>query len=174
MLNCGRILPHPLHRALDLALDQPCQASLCFTSEMQGSWHEATDSVSLAQSEYAKYGNASRKIRKVQVHDLVLLKRNRDLTKKSPKLEFSWIGRFGITEKNSPMTYKLELPASMRIHPVICVGLAGLQHRRLQSAPPSLPDSAKEAICVSPHARLIMKPFLLRSWKSFINRIGTS
>jgi hypothetical protein len=119
MLNYGRIPPHPLHRALDLTLDHAPEASLTFTSQMQASWHEARDSLSFAQSEYAQYANAFRQIREFQAGDLVLLKRNRDFTKKSPKLKSPRIGPFRIAEKHSPVTYKLDLPASMRIHPVL-------------------------------------------------------
>ena len=57
---------------------------------MQASWHEARDSLSFAQCEYAKHANASRQILELQVNDIVLLKRNRDPTKQSLKSRRRW------------------------------------------------------------------------------------
>ena len=59
-----------------------------------------------------------------QVGDEVwLLRRYIQTTRLSSKLDFKRLGRFEITQKISIHAYKLDLPASMKCHPVFQVSL---------------------------------------------------
>ena len=59
-----------------------------------------------------------------QVGDEVwLLRRHIQTTRPSSKLDFKRLGRFKITQKISSHVYKLNLPASMKCHPVFHVSL---------------------------------------------------
>lgn len=52
-----------------------------------------------------------------------LLHRNITSSRPSAKLESRKLGPYKITERLSPLVYRLGLPASMRIHPVFRVSL---------------------------------------------------
>ena len=52
-----------------------------------------------------------------------LLRRNLKTTRTSSKLDFKRLGKFKIIRKVSSHAYELELPATMKIHPVFHVSL---------------------------------------------------
>ena len=61
---------------------------------------------------------------KFEVGDEVwLLRKNLKTTRPSSKLDFKCLGKFRITKKVSSYAYKLELPASMKVHLVFHVSL---------------------------------------------------
>jgi hypothetical protein len=59
-----------------------------------------------------------------QIGDEVwLLRRNIQTTRPSAKLDYKRLGRFKVTKRVSPHAYELELPSTMKIHPVFHVSL---------------------------------------------------
>ena len=81
--------------------------------------------MSWAQATYAEQADAHRiPAPKIEVGDEVwLLRRNIKTTRHSSKLDFKRLGRFRVIKKISSHAYKLELPASMEVHPVFHVSL---------------------------------------------------
>ena len=104
--------------------------------------------------------------------DLVYLSRKNIKTKRpSTKLDHTKLGPFKILKKQGPVTYKLELPPDMRIHPVFHVAL-------LEPAPPGTktiqPSVAPELQTDEYEVEQILdktfkkgKPFYLIHWKNF-------
>jgi len=78
-----------------------------------------------SQATYSKQANKSRiPLPKLEVGDEVwLLHRNVKTTCPSMKLDFKCLGKFRILQKVSSHTYKLDLPPSMKVHPVFHVSL---------------------------------------------------
>jgi len=52
-----------------------------------------------------------------------LLRRNVKTTRLSTKLDFKCLGKFRILQKVSSHAYNLDLPASMKVHPIFHVSL---------------------------------------------------
>jgi len=78
-----------------------------------------------AQAIYAEQANKSRLPHpKLEVGDEVwLLRRHVRTTRPSTKLDHKRLGKFRILQKISSHAYKLDLPPSMKIHPVFHVSL---------------------------------------------------
>ena len=68
-----------------------------------------------------------------------LLRRNIKTKRPSSKLDFKKLGPFKIEKKLGPVTYKLQLPKEMKIHPVFHVAL-------LEQAHPNTPLQSKQNI----------------------------
>ena len=86
-----------------------------------------------------------------QVADEVwLLRRHIQTTRSSSKLDFKRLGRFKITQKISSHAYKLDLPASMKCHPVFHVSLLEpaannpLAGQKQPAPPPTIVDDNVE------------------------------
>lgn len=95
-----------------------------FVKNMQASWEEAKSAIIKAKDEMAKYYNRRRKpTPEFKVGDKVWLDSSDIRTSRpSRKLSDKWLGPFPVTEKVSPMAYRLKLPVSMKgIHPVFPV-----------------------------------------------------
>ena len=61
---------------------------------------------------------------KLEIGDYVwLLRKNIKTTQPSTKLDFKCLGKFRIIKKVSSHAYKLDLPASMKVHPVFHISL---------------------------------------------------
>jgi len=73
-----------------------------------------------SQAVYSEQANKTRiPAPKLEVGDEVwLLRRHVKTTHPSTKLDFKCLGKFRILQKVSSHAYKLDLPASMKIHPV--------------------------------------------------------
>jgi len=112
---------NPLTMTLDLLAPHMPQASTSMMESLQNSWKDAQDYLSYAQAQYASDANRTRTFREFGRDDLVLLKR-RPGTKFS-KFDPLWSGPFRILEKTSAVTYRLQLPETIRRHPVVYVGL---------------------------------------------------
>ena len=78
-----------------------------------------------AQATYSEQANKSRiPAPKLEVGDEVwLLRRHVKTTRPSTKLDYKRLGKFRIIQKVSSHAYKLDLPASMKIHPVFHISL---------------------------------------------------
>ena len=78
-----------------------------------------------AQAVYSEQADKNRiPAPKFEVGDEVwLLRKNLKTTRPSSKLDFKCLGKFRITKKVSSHAYKLELLASMKVHPVFHVSL---------------------------------------------------
>jgi len=78
-----------------------------------------------SQAAYSKQANKARiPAPKLEVGDEVWLLRHHVKTSRpSTKLEFKCLGKFRILQKVSSHAYKLDLPASMKIHLVFHISL---------------------------------------------------
>jgi hypothetical protein len=67
------------------------------------------------------YDKATRKLPQWEVGSKVWVKHDEAISTSRPskKLKYKWLGPYEITERISDMAYKLKLPTSMKIHPVI-------------------------------------------------------
>jgi len=104
--------------------------------------------------------------------DLVYVSRRNIKTRRpSTKLDHTKLGPFKVLRKQGPVTYKLDLPSDMRIHPVFHVAL-------LEPAPPNTrtiePEVAPELQADEYEVEQIMdktfkkgKPYYLIHWKNF-------
>jgi len=83
------------------------------------------DNINLANRDYAKYYNAKRRTEKpIDVGDSVLLSLQNVKTRRpSKKLDIRWSGPYRVSAKVGNLAYRLELPASMKIHNVFHISL---------------------------------------------------
>jgi hypothetical protein len=99
-----------------------------FLTKMQNLSKIASDSLVLAKSRQEKYANTSRRSLEFKIGDQVLLSSAHiQLTSQSKrpskKLQSKYIGPYKIIDVISPVAYRLELPTSLKIHPVFHVSL---------------------------------------------------
>lgn len=103
----------------------------------------ASENIQKAQNRQAINADASRRDHDFQVGDQVLLNAEdiviaADRNRKSQKLLLRFIGPYTIAEQRSPVTFRLELPLSMRIHDVFHVD----RFRHYQPSPEALGQRA--------------------------------
>ena len=94
-------------------------------SHLQKIHEQLTESIQAAQSDYTRFYNKKvLKSPQYQEGDLVwLLQQHIKTTRPSDKLDFKQLGPYKIIKEINPMAYKIDLPASSRIHPVFHVSL---------------------------------------------------
>jgi hypothetical protein len=94
-----------------------------FLSEIREHLSQARSAILKAQEVQAKYANEKRRDASFKPGDLVLLsaRKLKVPLAENAKLKFQpcYYGPFKILKVVTPVTYKLELPASFKIHPVI-------------------------------------------------------
>lgn len=92
--------------------------------EMQKLHLEMRDNILKAQEAWQKPYNKKHRDGSFEVGDKVMLssKHLRSL-RPSKKLDHQHLGPFSVVEKINPVAYKLQLPSSMRIHPVFHISL---------------------------------------------------
>jgi hypothetical protein len=85
----------------------------------------------------AKYANEDRKEVEFEEGDFVLLStENLAIRRPSAKLNYRYVGPFRVVMKNSPVSYRLDLPDSMaRLHPVFHVSLLELYRNPSSGVP---------------------------------------
>ena len=95
-----------------------------------------------AHAEHAKYYNATHaKISPYNVGDKVWLStKNINTTRPTKKLDYKQIGPYVIKKRINPVTYELEIPEELRIHPVFHTSLleplSSRENPRFVEAPP--------------------------------------
>lgn len=100
----------------------------------------AMKNILLAQEQQRLYANKDRKDVEFEVGDRVLLS-TKFLPLKEPKpFKDRFVGPFKILEKYGPRTYKLKLPPTWRIHPVIDIVLLKLVDEDYDDANANLPE----------------------------------
>ena len=123
-----------------------------FADHMNKILEHCQDEMAYAQAKYAEYADKRRDpAPDYKPGDMVFLdSRNLRTQRPSRKLDFKQQGKFKIVRQVSPYAYELELPASMKIHPVFHTSLlspAGnnpLPGHRQPEAPPVIVDGEEE------------------------------
>ena len=123
-LNAGQ---HP-RLALDAAIKPEAQSNNAAAADRIASLHAnlqaAQEALTRAQQRQASYADADRRELELAVGDRVLLSTEhlqlRD-AERTRKLTSKYIGPFHITRKVSAVAYELQLPATLRVHPVFHV-----------------------------------------------------
>src|SRR5213078_2283608 len=107
--------------------------------------HESlSELIKLAQNQQAKYYDAKHKRVEFNVGDKVwLLSQNIRTQRPSKKLDWKRLGPYPILERIGTQAYRLQLPSSMKIHPVFHVSLLDRYVEsdipaRIQPPPPSV------------------------------------
>jgi len=118
------------------------QAAQDFWDRMQTDLSAAKDLLEQAQERQARYANTKRADAEFAVGDQVLLSTaNLRLRTDGPAGKFNprWCGPFEILERIGKVAYKLELPSTMRVHPVFHVSLLKTYHSSDDSDRPQPP-----------------------------------
>lgn len=125
-LSNGRDMPTCLSRAMQR---DDSSHSAPAAEELLRRWEEALsiakDHIHKAQERQRKYADEHRRHVTFQVADQVLLSTEnlRERMVGAPKLMERFIGPFAVKRVISPTAYELDLPSSMRVHPVFHVHL---------------------------------------------------
>jgi len=121
-LDLGRIPRTPLQ--LLAPWSQPPYSSIAlqdFCTQLQFDIDLARESLLRAQQRQEHYYNLHRQDKEFSEGDLVFLSTKNLQRDGMPytKLDARYLGPFRISHKLSPLTYRLDLPADLRIHPII-------------------------------------------------------
>jgi hypothetical protein len=86
---------------------------------------EARDAIAIAQAKQKKWADSKRSSKEYQVGDLVLIKYSKMKGYKPPKDHGHKLGPLStpvrVTEKLSPLSYRVDLPAGSKIHDVLSI-----------------------------------------------------
>ena len=106
-----------------------------------------------ARARMKLYADKSRLPHKFQINDKVMLsRRNIRTNRPSEKLDMVWIGPFTIVEQINDASVRLDLPDSLRIHPVFHVSLLEpyvsntIPNRVVAPPPPVILDESEEFV----------------------------
>jgi hypothetical protein len=137
-VNYGRDPYNPYAAITKIPDEIPATAD--FLEGLTNATKIATDALVLAKANQERNANKSRRDVSYQVGDQVLLSANHinlasQALRPTKKLQHRFLGPYRIDKKVSPVAYKLELPESLRIHPVFHVSLL-----RPYKDPVSFPD----------------------------------
>lgn len=126
------------------ASSSPVQSTEEFLRQVQNAVKIATDNMTLAQDYQAEYANRSRRDDEFKVNDIVLLSSDHINTaygsqQPSKKLKHRWLGPYRIEQAISKVAYKLELPPSMKVHPVFHASVL----KRYKETPPEFSERQK-------------------------------
>jgi hypothetical protein len=138
-LTCHGRNPHNPYSSLT-AIPDMIPAAADFLETIRNNTKIATDALTLAKATQEHHANKSRRDVSFQVGDRVLLSSNHihlasQAARPSKKLQPRFLGPYTITHIVSPVAYKLELPDTLRVHPVFHVSVL-----RPYMSPTSYPD----------------------------------
>jgi len=139
-INYGRDPYNPYMALSNIPDDIP--ATTDFLEALKNATKMATDALVLAKANQEKNANKSRREVTFVVGDQVMLAAHHinlasQAARPTKKLQHRFIGPYRVTQKVSPVAYKLELPETLHIHPVFHVSLL-----RPYKDPTSFPDRA--------------------------------
>ena len=125
---------------LSIRVDTRLPAARDFVKDMDDALRKAKQALTVAQDRYKHYYDTTRVHKEFAVGESVLL-RTTNLKFKSGgarKLLPKWVGPFPVLERVGALAYRLELPATMPVHPVFHVELlkAFSTDERHQPPPP--------------------------------------
>jgi hypothetical protein len=124
-----------------------------FLDRINSVLREATDAIHQAQERQERYANEKRRDESFQVGDQVYVSTanitiDADRGRPSRKLAARFVGPFPVIEVISKVAYRLELPATMRIHPVFHVSLLKRHNPSSPEFGDRLPDRPPpETVC---------------------------
>ena len=152
--NNGRNPRTPL---ADLRPPEDTPSTAEFIETLRNAENQARDALAIAKGHQERNANRSRRMLEFKENDQVLLSSAHinlasQAQRPSRKLQARFIGPFRIIQKISTVAYKLELPATLNIHPVFHVSLlrpymdpANVQERP-KGTPPPLPTTVNNEI----------------------------
>ena len=117
---------HPRYEILQKdTISAPLEPLRLFQENLENLENYLRQEIRFAQDAYAEQANKDRIAPPIfRPGDLVwLLRRHISTTRPSDKLDFKRLGPFSILEKISTHAYRLDLPRTMKIHPVFHVSL---------------------------------------------------
>lgn len=119
-----------------------CPAARRFGEDLQEALNRAKVCLEAARQRQKAYADGKRRDITFGVGDMVLLSTKNIRIKKqgSRKLLPRFLGPFKISERINPVAYRLELPPSLRIHPVFHVHLLRPYHSGSEVLPPPMPS----------------------------------
>jgi len=102
----------------------PVQAAKDMAEQLKHLHEDLSELIKSAQNQQAKYYDTKHKRVEFSVGDKVwLLSRNIHMQRPSKKLDWKRLGPYPILERIGTQAYRLQLPLSMKIHPVFHVSL---------------------------------------------------
>jgi hypothetical protein len=156
----------------------PVPTAKTFAENLKTLHDELIEHVKAAQNQQAKYYDAKHRRIEFSVGDKVwLLAPNIRTDRPSKKLDWKRLGPFTICERIGLQAYKLDLPASMKIHPVFHISLlepykSNLIPGRIQPPPPPVlvkdsPELEYEVEEILDSKLLHRRLFYLIKWKGY-------
>src|SRR5215204_4331798 len=145
-INTGQDLQNPYSSITKIPDHIPVTHD--FIEQITNATEMARDALVLAKANQEKNANKSRRDVQFEIDDQVLLSSAHihlasQATRPSKKLQHQFIGPYRVIQKVSPVAYKLDLPDTLKIHPVFHVSVLrpyqspdSVNHRPIPSPPP--------------------------------------
>jgi hypothetical protein len=131
-LNSGQEVSLPLDRAIAGLLPAKNPEAADRIRQLKVDIEQARSAIEKAQDRQSKYANQHRRDVQLKVGDSVLLSTKHlklvGADKRTPKFACQYIGPFKIKRIVNTNAYELDLPASIRIHPVLNVSRLKVYH----------------------------------------------
>ena len=131
-LNYGQEVVLPLDRAVAGLLPPNNPTAIDRIQQLKSALSEAQANIEKAQKRQSKYANQHRRDVQFKVGDQVLLSTKHlklvGADKQTSKFACQYLGPFRIKRVVNPNAYELDLPAAMRIHPVLNVSRLKVYH----------------------------------------------